>query len=440
MAPNTLRKLVSQQRVRAATISRTIEKVRDQNQLPFSVSSIKNRLFEIRQYWDEFRLSHAEIAGRDDSADDEYVTNRVFETTMDEYQQSVDHLEEMLADQAPQASAPAAHSTLHPSSFLAPSSHLLAAPLPRISLPTFSGKVEDWPSFCDLFTALVHDDKRYNRVTKLKYLKDCLTGEAAEFIRDVAITDASYDSTWMRLNKRYAVVRLHVYAQFSAIDKLPSAKSGTVKELRALADKVQQIVRALQNLRQVVPEDYIVYSAAARLDSRTADLWANHLSLEDSSTSCDSLDDSIAQASTGLHSVADFVEVVERRIRAIGVTNAHIDRSSSLPVAARNPRRAVSSTSRALHAKPASSGPRSTGKCPHCSGPHFMSRCERFKQLLPEKRREAVIKLSLCFNCLGFHKARFCQSKARCSTCNSAHHSLLHASTSTPAANTSTSS
>ena len=77
--------------------------------------------------------------------------------------------------------------------------HLRPAGLPKLDLPTFSGQYEDWEDFCDLFTSLVHDAPRLANVTKLQYLKSCLTGTAADLVKEVATTNANYESTWQSL-------------------------------------------------------------------------------------------------------------------------------------------------------------------------------------------------------------------------------------------------
>lgn len=43
--------------------------------------------------------------------------------------------------------------------------------LPRIQLPQFSGRYEDWPPFRDLFTSLITNDQSISDVARLHYLK-----------------------------------------------------------------------------------------------------------------------------------------------------------------------------------------------------------------------------------------------------------------------------
>lgn len=50
--------------------------------------------------------------------------------------------------------------------------------LPRIQLPTFSGKYEELPAFRDLFQSLVIKDAAVSGVERLHYLRTSVKGEA----------------------------------------------------------------------------------------------------------------------------------------------------------------------------------------------------------------------------------------------------------------------
>lgn len=42
-------------------------------------------------------------------------------------------------------------------------------PLPKLDLPTFSGAYDEWLSFRDAFTAVIHDDESIPNIQKLRY-------------------------------------------------------------------------------------------------------------------------------------------------------------------------------------------------------------------------------------------------------------------------------
>ena len=42
--------------------------------------------------------------------------------------------------------------------------------LPTVTLPTFSGKIIEWPSFCDAFDSTIHSNTNNSKIDKFKYL------------------------------------------------------------------------------------------------------------------------------------------------------------------------------------------------------------------------------------------------------------------------------
>ncbi|GBO17038.1 hypothetical protein AVEN_2334-1 [Araneus ventricosus] len=64
--------------------------------------------------------------------------------------------------------------------------------LPKLSLPSFNGNIQDWLSFSDLFKASVHNNENLTGSMKLQYLKGLLTGDASRVIQSITISDANY--------------------------------------------------------------------------------------------------------------------------------------------------------------------------------------------------------------------------------------------------------
>lgn len=76
--------------------------------------------------------------------------------------------------------------------------------LPKIAIPTFSGKHSEWTTFHDLFISLVHEHSSLDNVQKLHYLKSHLTGEAEQLVRHTPISAANYSECWSQLERRYS--------------------------------------------------------------------------------------------------------------------------------------------------------------------------------------------------------------------------------------------
>jgi len=60
-------------------------------------------------------------------------------------------------------------------------------------------------------------------------------------------------------------------------------------------------------------------------------------------------------------------------------------------------------------------------------GQHNLRACSRFQQMYPKARRQAIIQVGACTNCLSTaHKVKNCGSPTTCLVCQQRHHSLLH--------------
>ncbi|XP_046478626.1 uncharacterized protein [Neodiprion pinetum] len=413
MAPVDLQKLTALQRAREGEIEglrqRLISKPRD----TLTKRVIKSRLDALNEIWTEVRKAHAEIIVRENADADPYVTDDwfgriqgVYENTLDEFLALLTSAEKVEIEAV---TGPAEAST-------SGTTGTGVAKLPRIPLPTFSGKYEDWASFCDLFTTLVHDVASLSDATKLQYLKLCLTGSAADLIKDVATTSANYISTWQALKTRYHNPRLIINKHLASFMRIPHLKNESASELRSFVDEAQRIVRALANLKLSVEhwDVWLVFVLSERLDSESRRLWEAELSQGDLSEGTSSLG--------SLPKFTDLIKFLERRTQALNMIALECrteKRSASTPSAGPQPRKVFHASS------PRSPNP-TPYKCPLCSGAHPILKCFKFQAKAPSERFASIRHLRLCFICLIPHQARDCPSSGRCTVCQGRHHTILH--------------
>ncbi|XP_058456813.1 uncharacterized protein LOC131434176 [Malaya genurostris] len=88
--------------------------------------------------------------------------------------------------------------------------------LPQITLPKFSGNMDEWISFRDLYTSLIHWQTELPDVEKLHYLRSQLQGEALAVIEALPITSANYLTAWELLVKRYSNLKIIKRKQIQA--------------------------------------------------------------------------------------------------------------------------------------------------------------------------------------------------------------------------------
>ena len=121
------------------------------------------------------------------------------------------------------------------------------ARLPKIEMPKFDGKVTQWQSFWDQFTAII-DNSEQSNVNKFSYLRSLLTGEALASIKGLALTAENYVTAKTILERCFGrkerIIFGHLQEMLSA-NKLSFAANDS---LWNLFDTIQTHVRSLENL------------------------------------------------------------------------------------------------------------------------------------------------------------------------------------------------
>ena len=214
------------------------------------------------------------------------------------------------------------------------------------------------------------------------------------------------------------------------LEHLPQCTKASVRDLRALLNKVQHTVTALKNLGQKIEQwdFWLVYRIINCLDHDTRVLWGAHLKLQDRARIQQIRGE--VPAVEGLPTFKDVTSFHEDRIESLDLSLA--GRDSSHPGSSQQ-----SSTSGAhytksvktYHAQSNEPASETMRKCALCgTAGHYVGACHRFTALSVANRRNEVRYLKLCFNCLGTHQVRRCKSLKRCNECQGRHHSLIHAS------------
>ncbi|XP_038117200.1 uncharacterized protein LOC119769297 [Culex quinquefasciatus] len=278
--------------------------------------------------------------------------------------------------------------------------------LPQIQLRTFTGDDDDWVSFRDLFTSLIHWRNDLSGVEKLQYLRGCLFGKPATMVDKYKMSNADYQLAWEDLLNYYNNSKQMRKRQIQHLFELPAMSKESSGELRDLIQGFEKVVQSLDQIVQ--PGDYkdllLVHMLTDRLDPVSRRGWEEHSSTKEQDT------------------VKDMLEFLQRRSRVL----------ESLPPKSTN----AKSTSQQPHQQPKSkpsvirtnySTAQASGeRCPACTGTHLLHRCSVFQRMTVSDRESLLRTHSLCRNCLKpGHLARGCQSKYSCQNCKARHHTLL---------------
>jgi hypothetical protein len=278
--------------------------------------------------------------------------------------------------------------------------------LPQIKLQTFNGDVDEWLSFRDLFTSLIHWKEGLPEVEKLHYLKGCLTGEPKALIDPLPITRANYKVAWDLLLKRYNNSKQLRKRQVQALFKLPMISKESGAELHVLLEGFERIVQILDQVIQ--PVDYKDLLLANILTTRLDPVTRRGREEASSTKEQDILE--------------DLLEFLRRRIQVL----------DSLPPKTFDTRGAIQSQQQ--QRKPSSQYVRtsysstqtSKGRCVVCSSDHLLYQCNEFQRLAVSNRDGLLKSHGLCRNCFrSGHQAKDCQSKYSCKNCKGRHHTLV---------------
>ena len=119
--------------------------------------------------------------------------------------------------------------------------------VPKVSVPTFDGKVLSWKSFCEQFDATIHSKAGLNETDKLMHFQDALKDGPARFvIEGLTQTSKIYEEAIKCLKEWYNCPHLveeeHIH---SIVDVVP-IKNGSNKELCRFYDAETPHCRALE--------------------------------------------------------------------------------------------------------------------------------------------------------------------------------------------------
>ncbi|XP_062716167.1 uncharacterized protein LOC134291852 [Aedes albopictus] len=364
------------------------------NTKPLEVSV---RLNKLDCLWDQMNEVIDNIVAHDDSPDDPdaYVKDRL------DFENRFFTLKTFLLEKnEPAQNTP---STSTPNTSFGSTPHVR---LPQISLPKFGGKLDEWLTFRDLYTSLIHWQVDLPAVEKFHYLRSQLEGEALAVIDSLPLTAANYNVAWDLLTQRFTNSKVLRKRQVQALFELPTVKKETASELQSLLDAFEKTVRSLD---QVVANkaDYkdlmLVHVLTSRLDSTTRRSWEEHSSEQQTDT------------------LKDLTDFLQRRLRILEALPGKAP-EQKVELGHTKLSKKVSAV-KSCNATFQSSSP---SKCIVCPETHLLYQCPQFLKMAVSDRDGVLRSNSLCRNCFRRgHQAKDCSSKFSCRHCRARHHSLV---------------
>lgn len=282
--------------------------------------------------------------------------------------------------------------------------------LPKINLPEFTGKYDEWVPFFNVFNSVINQNQGLSKIQKFQYLLSSISGEPYGIISSLELTDANYDIALQLIKDRYDNSRIIVYSHIKEIFEMPVMNKENYRQLKSLIDGTNKHLRALHSLGRPTDnwDDIIIFVLTSKLDNVTNKEWQTSVS------------------GKNLPSLKELLEILTKKYQALEVTvssnkNVHTEihhNNSSFNKSKKQSMTHVVTTD---------------VKCIMCGGDHAIYQCSGFLNLSKPARLDSVRKKNICTNCLRStnHGSSKCYAKG-CKLCGAKHNTLLHLGQSNP--------
>ena len=383
-------KLFKNQEVAIQMFETFITNFKKRSRTTYSKNYLQDRISGLKERFQEVVKIHSQILLESDKDDRQhhYFKEEIFEKMEERFYDVSDKMKQALE----QFIAPTNINTL-PTTPSVSVNNVNQLQLPIISIPKFSGNYESWRSFHDQFVSLIHSNLSIPNIQKHQYLISNISGEAAQLLKYITVTDNSYPGAWEILYKRYENKRVLITTQLSRLFSQPASTFENPTSIKRLLDVTNECVHALQNLEIDISnwDPIFVFIVSQKLPSDTRQFWEQSLK------------------STDTPAYSELCKFLECRFRALEVLSKVKQPSQKKQEA------------HVFHTY-------SSSACSICNiDSHSIKDCQEFLNQSPSKRINLIKSNKLCLNCFAFsHTTTKCKSKKSCSKCCKRHNTLLH--------------
>ena len=235
--------LFDQQAALATSISNFTRNTSKAGRKHFTPGFLQGRRECLEKYWMTFKANHQQLLREPSLREETYFSEDVYSATELDYTVGLGSLHDEIAKTSRPHSTPDRTESTETQR---------RVNLPRIALPTFLGRAEDWEAFRDLFRSLIHIDPLLSGVEKLHYLKTSVQGEAKRTLDILSTTDANYAIAWSTLLKRYDDKSLLAEKHMLRLAAIRPLKEESSTGLQDLLDTVTKCHEALRSLDRPV--------------------------------------------------------------------------------------------------------------------------------------------------------------------------------------------
>ncbi|KAJ2949680.1 hypothetical protein O0L34_g15607 [Tuta absoluta] len=324
-------------------------------------------------------------------------------------------------------------------------SRCVRAHLPKLDIFHFDSKLENWQTFYDTFSSLIHNNEEISDIEKYYYLLSAVSGPALTLVKSMPITAVNYGIVWNLLVRKYENKRVLATSYLDKMFQFKPLQSESVAGLNSFFQTFQECVKALKMLKIPDLSSFLLFYVSMRnLDSGTRREFEQSVEQDEIPTFKELMVFVEKQVRVlemseikSMSKLANFSKATGQFSTATGhisTANRVVFKSGGGSFSNSNKPQYVQKSALSACAVDKTNDtkinnqqkkPKST--CAFCGKLHSIYRCFQYADLSPPQRVAKVNELRLCHNCLrDSHTTESCDSKGRCVVCKALHHHTLH--------------
>ena len=309
--------------------------------------------------------------------------------------------------------------------------------IPPLTVPSFSGRTEDWLPFWRQFSKAVHTKADLDDETRLSYLIQALKDPGMKSTYSERMDDeGAYQSIVAELQAEHDKPRW-MHRKYCAAMKNLAPNLDTRAGMKDLINQVTTILKGFIRLKGENCRQILTSMTEAVMSKSLRTLWNQRT---DKIKDTPPIEDLLLFIKEQSDQIEDKESPSKQQYEKNKAKPGNKSRGSShVAVAAQPPAQSSTPSNKGRGAQ--SQPPPSTSRlickyvCPLCADNHYAFFCSTFEQYSLAQRKEHVRTHSLCTCCLKpGHTSAVCRSTYKCKTCQGDHNSLLHEGSSTPSA------
>ncbi len=287
---------------------------------------------------------------------------------------------------------------------------------PKIDIVKFSGDINQFPTFYDLFKSMIHDNPNIPNIQKYSLLVTYLEGAPRELVTQLPASDANYPIVFDNFVKRYKNDRILAQNYWNAIDSAPKVNSDDPTALRNLLDIFTKNIEALKTVG-LQPDFWDFVLAQKLLKSVDCSIQTRFEVFHGKPTEIPSY-----------QAIYNFLDQHCSSLFIVGAGTSSTTQTSSKPKFSQKPQNQYQKFPNSRQPPRAFlSASKPQNKCTLCTRDHNLSVCPDYLAKSPQERYTFLKDQKFCINCTSnLHKTFQCKSTNTCRFCQKRHHTTLH--------------